>query len=156
MSRGSLRGQAPSNREMQVVRLVARGRSNTEIATELSLSPLTVKQHMENIGTKLGTGNRAGIVGAAICGGHLAIFVTGSPPAGFDEPLFDVLVRIARGLTNSRIAAELVLSPDVVKTRVRRLLALLEVGSREEAVAAGVACGALPLVPVRRREPVPA
>lgn len=152
----SLYGQAPTDREMRVIALLARGSGNPRIAFELNMASKAVTGHLARIGAKLGTDSRAGIVGAAIRGGHLVVPVTGSPPAGFNEALFDVLVRVARGLTNSRIAAELVLSPDTVKTRMRRLLAVLEVGSREEAVVAGVACGALPLVPVRRREPVPA
>lgn len=152
----SLRNRPPTAREMQVVRLVARGMTNPRIGAELCLSPPTVSRHLERIGEKFGTASRAGIVGAAVRGGHLVVPVTSEPPAGFDEALFDVLVRIARGLTNSRIAAELALSHDAVKTRVRRLLALLGVRSREEAVVAGVACGALRLVPVRRPELVTA
>ena len=150
----SLRGLPPTAREMQVVRLVADGLSNAEIGVKLNLSPITVKQHLARIGAKFDQDNRAGIVGAAILGGYLAVPVTRIPPAGFDEGLFDVLVRVARGKTNQEIGGELSLSIDAVKSRVSRLL--LGVGSREEAVAAGVACGALRLVPVRRPEQVAA
>lgn len=152
----SLRGRRLTAREMQVVVLVARGWTNPRIAVELSLSPVTVKQHMARIGGKLGVGDRAGIVGAAIRGGQLQVPVAGRPPAGFDEASFDVLVRIARGRTNSEIASELYLGYDTVKSRVRRLFAVLGVSSREEAIVAGIACGALPLVPVRRDERVAA
>lgn len=141
---------------MQVVALVAAGRTNLQIAAELTLSPVTVKQHLARIGAKLGVSDRAGIVGAAIRGGQLQVTVTGRPPAGFDKALFDVLVRIARGRTNSEIASEIHLSYDTVKSRVRRLFVVLGVSSREETVVAGVACGALPLVPVRRDERVAA
>ncbi len=144
------RPDPPTAWEMQVIRLVARGLTNAEIGTELGLSPRTVAGHLARIAAKVGTGDRAGIVGAVIRGGLLQVPVTGEVPDGFDEALFDVLVRIARGLTNREIAADLILSPDAVKTRVRRLLAVLGVCSREEAVSAGVACGALRLVPVRR------
>lgn len=146
----------PSSREMQVVALVAHGKSNAQIAADLWLAESTVREHVANVGAKFGVDNRAGIVGAAICRGHLTVSVKGEPPAGFNQGLYDVLVRIARGRSNHQIAAELVISHDAVKTRVRRLLALLQVKSREEAVAAGVACGALPLVPVRRRDRVAA
>lgn len=151
-----LRGIKPTAREMQVVALVARGKTNPQIAAELNLSPITVKQHLSRIAVKFEVGDRAGIVGAAIRTGHLQVPVTGQPPAGFDEALFDVLVRIARGRSNKQIAAELGLSADAVKSRVSRLIAVLGVQCREEAVAAGVACGALRLVPVRRREQVAA
>lgn len=151
-----LRGVPLTAREIQVVQLVARGMTNPEIGAELGLSPATVKQHMARIAVKLGTGDRAGIVGTAIRRGLLPVPVTGRPPAGFDEPLFDVLVRIARGMSNAEIAADLGLGLERVKRRVRRLLAVLGVSSREEAVAAGVACGALRLVQVRRRDRVAA
>lgn len=151
-----LRGTVPSPREMQVARLVARGRTNQEIGAELNVSPTTVKQDLGRLGARFGVGDRAGIVGAAIRSGHLEVPVTGGVPAGFDEALFDVLVRIARGMSNGEIAADLCLRLEQVKRRVRRLLAVLGVSSREEAVSAGVACGALPLVPVRRRARVSA
>ena len=40
-------------RELEVVRLVAVGRTNREIATELFLSPRTVDMHIRNILRKL-------------------------------------------------------------------------------------------------------
>jgi len=45
-------------REVQVLRLVATGRSNTQIATELVLSEKTVARHLSNIFTKLEVGSR--------------------------------------------------------------------------------------------------
>lgn len=50
-----------TNREQDIVRLVARGRTNSEIGSELSISPGTAKTHLANIQTKLGVGNRVGI-----------------------------------------------------------------------------------------------
>jgi DNA-binding NarL/FixJ family response regulator len=52
-------------REIEVVTQVADGRSNKEIATVMSLSALTVKNHLARIGRKLGTGDRAQIVAMA-------------------------------------------------------------------------------------------
>lgn len=137
-------------REIEVVKLVAAGMSNTAAAAELGLSPLTVKQHLQRIAVKSGVGDRAGIVGYAIRTGQLSVPATGVPPLGFAERHFNVLVRIARGYSNEQIGAELGLNVHTVKSRVRRLLVLLEVGSREEAVVAGFACGALRLVPRQR------
>lgn len=51
-----------TDREVQVLRLVADGKSNDAIGTELGLSPATVKVHLARIGRKLGTGNRAHMV----------------------------------------------------------------------------------------------
>jgi DNA-binding NarL/FixJ family response regulator len=48
-----------SQRETEVLRLVARGHSNAEIATELALSVRTVEKHVANIYTKIGARGRA-------------------------------------------------------------------------------------------------
>ena len=47
-----------SAREIEVLRLIARGMSSKEIAARLSLSPKTVRNHTEHIYAKTGTGNR--------------------------------------------------------------------------------------------------
>ncbi|MEG3630996.1 LuxR C-terminal-related transcriptional regulator [Streptomyces poriticola] len=48
-----------SPREAQVLRLVAAGRTNREIAAELCISEHTVARHLNNMFTKLGVGSRA-------------------------------------------------------------------------------------------------
>jgi DNA-binding CsgD family transcriptional regulator len=48
-----------SEREKEVLRLVARGQSNAEIATELVLSVRTVEKHVANIYAKIGARGRA-------------------------------------------------------------------------------------------------
>ena len=47
-----------SVRELQVLRLLAIGRTNREIAGELFISPHTIKRHVAHILEKLGAGNR--------------------------------------------------------------------------------------------------
>jgi DNA-binding CsgD family transcriptional regulator len=47
-----------SKRELEVLRLVARGKSNREIASELVISEHTVARHVQNIFTKLGVSSR--------------------------------------------------------------------------------------------------
>ena len=49
---------ALSERETQILRLVAHGHDNTEIAQELYLSPSTVKNHVSSILEKLGVDSR--------------------------------------------------------------------------------------------------
>ena len=49
---------ALSTRETEILRLVAQGRDNTEIAQELFLSPSTVKNHVSSILDKLGVDSR--------------------------------------------------------------------------------------------------
>jgi DNA-binding NarL/FixJ family response regulator len=48
-----------TEREAEVLRLVAAGKSNKTIAAELTLSPKTVDRHMSNIFTKIGVRSRA-------------------------------------------------------------------------------------------------
>lgn len=47
-----------SERELEVLRLVAEGQTNQEIAEKLILSPTTVKTHVQNILQKLGVSDR--------------------------------------------------------------------------------------------------
>jgi DNA-binding NarL/FixJ family response regulator len=49
-----------TNREVDVLCLVARGLSNKEIATRLVVTPKTVGNHIEHIYTKIDVTNRAG------------------------------------------------------------------------------------------------
>ena len=55
-----------SRREMEVLRLVAQGRTNREIAALLALSEGTVANHLTAIFTKTGVDNRAGAVAYAL------------------------------------------------------------------------------------------
>jgi DNA-binding NarL/FixJ family response regulator len=48
-----------TTREVEVLRLVARGRSHKEIAEELGISRKTASNHVEHIYTKIGVSNRA-------------------------------------------------------------------------------------------------
>jgi DNA-binding NarL/FixJ family response regulator len=47
-----------TNREQEVLRLVAQGRSNDSIAAELFLSVRTVERHVENVYAKIGVSGR--------------------------------------------------------------------------------------------------
>ena len=53
---------ALTEREREVVALIGEGMSNTEIADQLSLSPLTVKTHANHAMTKVGARDRAQLV----------------------------------------------------------------------------------------------
>lgn len=69
---------ALSERERQVLTLVARGLNNTEVAEALGLSPLTAKTHVSRIMGKLGARDRVQLVIAAYESG----LVAPSGPAG--------------------------------------------------------------------------
>ncbi|HJP78336.1 MAG TPA: HD domain-containing phosphohydrolase [Pseudonocardiaceae bacterium] len=49
-----------SDREVEVLRLITRGRTNREVAATLTLSAKTVGRHVENIYAKIGVRSRAG------------------------------------------------------------------------------------------------
>lgn len=51
-----------SEREMEIIKLVAEGFSNKEVADKLFLSTHTVTTHRKNIMNKLGVNNTAGLV----------------------------------------------------------------------------------------------
>jgi HD-GYP domain-containing protein (c-di-GMP phosphodiesterase class II) len=63
---GAGRAHAPANpgglthREVEVLRLVARGGTNKAIGEQLFISPKTVGRHVENIYAKIGVSTRAG------------------------------------------------------------------------------------------------
>ncbi|MBK5285366.1 MAG: response regulator transcription factor, partial [Bacteroidia bacterium] len=59
-------GARISQREMEIIRLIAEGYNNKEIADELSLSAHTVTTHRKNIMGKLHLNNTAGLVMYAI------------------------------------------------------------------------------------------
>ncbi len=58
--------------EHQIVRAVAGGHTNAEIAGQLTISPSTVKTHIANIQSKLGVRNRVGIAAWAWSTGQAA------------------------------------------------------------------------------------
>jgi DNA-binding NarL/FixJ family response regulator len=49
-----------SDREVEVLRLIARGSSNRAAAAELGLSPKTVGHHVQHVYSKIGVSTRAG------------------------------------------------------------------------------------------------
>jgi DNA-binding CsgD family transcriptional regulator len=61
-----------TQREVEVLQLAADGRTGPQIATELVVSPGTIRSHFENIYAKLAVGDRAGAVARAIRLGLIA------------------------------------------------------------------------------------
>ena len=61
-----------TGRELAIVKMLDAGRSNPQIARELTVTVNTVKWYLKNIYTKLGATNRAEAVSSARRGGLLA------------------------------------------------------------------------------------
>ena len=70
MKAGKLMLPVLTDRENQVLKLIACGFTNREISHGLSISESTVENHIHNIYTKLGISNRAQAVGYAF---HLKV-----------------------------------------------------------------------------------
>jgi DNA-binding NarL/FixJ family response regulator len=64
--RASSPGPVVTDREVEVLELLARGLGNKEMAQELFVSEATVKSHLSHVYAKLGVDTRAGAVAAAI------------------------------------------------------------------------------------------
>ncbi len=62
-----------SERELQVIELVAAGLTNQDIATKLAISKRTVDNHISNILTKTKTDNRVSLVRWALQWGKVCI-----------------------------------------------------------------------------------
>ena len=66
-------GEKLSSREIEIVKLAARGMSNKSIAADLGLNVRTVKGHMANIFLKLNVASRTEVVTAGLRVGFLSI-----------------------------------------------------------------------------------
>ena len=62
-----------SDRELQIIDLVATGLTNQEIAGKLEISKRTVDNHISNILTKTGTDNRVALVRWALQWGKVCL-----------------------------------------------------------------------------------
>jgi len=74
MAESESRVQAPlSDRELQVIELVAAGLTNQDIAKKLEISKRTVDNHISNILTKTETDNRVALVRWALQWGKVCL-----------------------------------------------------------------------------------
>lgn len=74
MAAGESQVQGPlSDRELQVIELVASGLTNQEIAEKLEISKRTVDNHVSNILTKTETDNRVALVRWALQWGKVCL-----------------------------------------------------------------------------------
>ncbi len=74
MAHSESQAQAPlSDRELQVIELVAAGLTNQDIAAKLDISKRTVDNHISNILTKTKTDNRVALVRWALQWGKVCL-----------------------------------------------------------------------------------
>jgi len=76
IARGTSEGEARerlSRRELEILRLAARGMGNKDIAKELFLTVRTVKAHLTNIFNKMGVGCRTNAITKALRAGYISL-----------------------------------------------------------------------------------
>jgi DNA-binding NarL/FixJ family response regulator len=71
LTHGEGRAASLSSREVEVLRMIAEGATNREVADALRISPQTVKTYLERIFTKLGVSDRTRAVAVALKHGML-------------------------------------------------------------------------------------
>lgn len=122
-----------SDREIQVLTLVASGGTRDEISRQLGMAPGTVASHMSRIYRALGARNAAHAV--ALAHGSGVMTARPQPPAPFvSRRERQVLAGLAHGLTSEQVAEYLSLSIETVKTHLRRVYKKLGVTCRANAV----------------------
>lgn len=85
-------GEPLSDRELDVLRGLAAGAANKDIADDLSISPLTVKTHLRNIYTKLGVSTRTEAMTVAMQKGLVVVPGATAVEDSRDGQLVPVLV----------------------------------------------------------------
>ena len=140
MSRVRAPGAGPlSQRELEVLELVAAGKTNREAAARLFITEATVKTHLLNIYAKLGVGDRAAAHGQAVLSPAVTARLMSRVRTPSTGPLsqreLEVLELVASGKTNREAAARLFITEATVKTHLLNIYAKLGVGDRAAAVA---------------------
>ncbi len=128
-------GPALTERELDILRLLARGATNREIARSLVLSEHTVKTHVHHILEKLGAENRAQAVARAVHLGLIPPHRNAGHHGTLTERELEILRLLVRGATNREIAQALAISEHTVKTHVHHILEKLGAENRAQAAA---------------------
>lgn len=102
-------GEPLSGRELEVLQCLSRGAGNKEIAAELFISENTVKVHLRNIYTKLGTSTRTEAATVALQQGVIVMPGVDTPVAPVNENVLEseAVVAVNNGTTPAIPAAAL-------------------------------------------------
>ncbi|BDT93285.1 hypothetical protein IFM12275_32610 [Nocardia sputorum] len=146
-------------REIDVLSLVAEGKTSAEIADDLGLTPQTVESYASRINRKLGVGTRAGSVAIAIRTGVIPP-IEARAAGGTARPELtprerEVLELVAKGANDNEIAAAVGLTRQSAKTYVSNINQKFGTHHRAGMVAFALRTGNLPLAdpaPVTRAE----
>jgi DNA-binding CsgD family transcriptional regulator len=125
-------------REREVLRLVERGRTNSEIARRMGIRRPTVARHLSNAMDKLGAESRAHAVvihGATTAVPVVSAVSPGIRPRAIDDDGRAILARLAVGRTLGAIAHELHLSRRTADRRLAEARAALGAERTTQAVA---------------------
>ncbi|WP_063046184.1 MFS transporter [Nocardia pseudovaccinii] len=118
----------PSDRERQVLRLLAQGLSATEVGAALSLSPRTVHSYLERTGQKFHTSGMIPTILAAARAGQLDDDTEPLEPVELSGDEAEVVQLVALGRTNRAIAT--VVGSDRVTPLLAQLYERLGVDTR--------------------------
>ncbi|NKY28151.1 amidase family protein [Nocardia gamkensis] len=139
-----------TQREIEVLTLIAKGKTSAEIAVDLALTPQTVESYASRINRKLGVGTRAGSVAIVIRTGIIPpIDATASDGAARPELTpreREVLGLVAKGENDNEIAAALGLTRQSVKTYVFNINQKFGTHHRAGMAAFALRTGNLPLM----------
>ncbi|MHC9297397.1 LuxR C-terminal-related transcriptional regulator [Mycobacterium sp. LTG2003] len=131
-----------TQREQEVLELVAKGLSNAEIATRLSGSPAYVGNQVTRIMSKLDTRDRVQLVIAAYESGLLRPEPQSDTRTALPSSLVDLgslectaLALLLEGLSTAEIAARLSITQAGVSSHLYRIMAKLGVHKRTQLVA---------------------
>jgi DNA-binding NarL/FixJ family response regulator len=159
-----------TGRELEVLDLIRSGRSVTEIAERLGISPRTVENHKRSIFRKLGVSSREGAVSRAAIldllppsGGEETFASTGRLPncEGMPQGMSltgrerDILQCIAQGDSVRQTARALGVAEKTVENLQSLLYRKLGVHNRVEALAVAVSQGLMPPAQPCRTRPEP-
>lgn len=131
--RGATAGALMTFKELEILRLVADGLSNKEIAVEINRDELTVKSHLARIAKRHGLQGREQMVRFGIERG----WIKPTQNSNFWKLTLrelQVVELAATGMPNDEIGLRLHLSGHTVSTHISRIFNKLGLGSRVQLV----------------------